>query len=131
MRSVDIFLNFPVTDINRNVLWRDRKSVAAEQIRRMNVYWGDDSWERVAYKPSSQMALWGPPAEEKTSNEVVAEAFRKRLEDVAGFSNVPKPIAMRNSQNSIVYYLFFASQKPVAEEIVGDIFKKYHDREGI
>jgi three-Cys-motif partner protein len=131
MRSVDIFLNFPVTDINRNVLWRDRKGVAAEQMQRMNIYWGDDSWKRVAYKPSSQMTLWGPPTEEKASNEVVAEAFRKRLEGVAGFSNVPKPIAMRNSQNSIVYYLFFASQKPVAEEIVRDIFKKYRDREGI
>ncbi len=131
MRSVDIFLNFPVADINRNVLWWDRKGVAAEQIQRMTVYWGDDSWKRIAYKPSSQMALWGPPAEEKASNEVVAEAFRKRLKDVAGFSNVPKPIAMRNSQNTVVYYLYFASQKPVAEEIVRDIFNKYRDRGGI
>jgi len=128
MRSVEIFLNFPVADINRNVLWRDRKGVAAEQMRRMNIFWGDDSWKRIAYKPSSQMALWGPPTEEKASNEVVAEAFRKRLQDVAGFSNVPKPIAMRNSQNVVVYYLYFASHKPVAEGIMCDIFTKYRDR---
>lgn len=131
MRSVDVFLNFPVTDINRNVLWRDREGVAAEQIARMTTYWGDDSWKQVAYKPSSQMEIWGPPAEEKASNDEVAEAFRKRLKDVAGFSNVPKPIAMRNSQNAVVYYLYFASQKPVAEEIVRDIFNKYHDRRGV
>jgi len=130
MRSVEIFLNFPVADMNRNVLWRDRKGVAVEQKERMNVYWGDDSWKRVAYKPSSQGALWGPPAEEKASNEEVAAAFRERLKDVAGFSNVPKPIAMRNSNNAVVYYLFFASQKPVAEGIVRDIFSKYRDRGG-
>jgi three-Cys-motif partner protein len=130
MRSIEIFLNFPVADMNRNVLWRDRKGVSADQIQRMNAYWGDDSWRQVAYKPSSQMEIWGPPAEEKVSNDEVAEAFRKRLTVVAGFRNVPKPIAMRNSQNAIVYYLFFASQKPVAEDIVRDIFAKYRDRRG-
>jgi three-Cys-motif partner protein len=94
----------------------------------MNRFWGDDSWTRVAYKPSSQAELWGPPAEEKTSNEAIAEAFRKRLKEVAGFSSVPKPIAMRNTQNAVVYYLYFASHKPVAEGIVRDIFSKYGER---
>ena len=118
MRSVDIFLNFPVADINRNVLWRDRKGVAPDQMHRMSVFWGDDTWREAAYKPSPQMSLLGPPDEEKASNAVVAEAFRQRLKQVAGFKHVPVPIAMRNSHNAIVYYLFFASQKPVAEEIV-------------
>ena len=45
---------------------------------------------------------------EKVSNEKVAEAFRRRLKKVAGFRNVPEPIAMRNTQNAVVYYLFFA-----------------------
>jgi len=130
MRSVDIFLNFPVADINRNVLWRDRQGVSPEQIHRMNSFWGDDSWKQVAYAPSPQGELFGPPTEEKAPNEAIAEAFRKRLKDVAGFSNVPKPIAMRNSQNAIVYYLFFASQKPVAANIVKDIFTKYRDKGG-
>lgn len=128
MRSVEVFLNFPVADINRNVLWRDRKGVSADQVRRMNRFWGDESWERVAYKPSPQEQLWGPPAEEKASNEAIADAFRKRLKEAAGFSNVPKPIAMRNTQNAVVYYLYFASHKPVAEGIVRDIFAKYRDR---
>ena len=35
---------------------------------------------------------------------------------------------MRNSQNAIVYYLFFASQKPVAEGIVRAIFDKHRNR---
>jgi three-Cys-motif partner protein len=131
MGSVEIFLNFPVADINRNVLWRDRKGVSTHQVLRMNRLWGDDSWKQVAYQPSSQAELWGPPTEEKASNEAIADAFRKRLKEAAGFANVPEPIAMRNSQNAVVYYLYFASQKPVAEEIVRDIFKKYRDRGGV
>jgi len=128
MRSVEIFLNFPITDMNRNVLWRDRHGVAPEQIRRLNALWGDDSWEKVAYTPSTQGELFGPPAEEKSPNEVIAEAFRRRLNEIAGFKYVPRPIAMRNSQNAIVYYLYFASHKPVAEVILQHIFNKYQKR---
>jgi hypothetical protein len=67
---------------------------------------------------------------EKVSNKKVAEAFRKRLNEVAGFRNVPEPIAMRNTQNAVVYYLFFASHKLVAENIIKYIFNKYKDRRG-
>ena len=128
MRSVELFLNFPVADINRNVLWRDREGVSADQVRRMNRFWGDESWKHIAYKPSPQAQLWGPPAEEKASNQAIADAFRKRLKEVAGFGNVPKPIAMRNTQNAVVYYLYFATHKPVAEGIVREIFAMYRDR---
>lgn len=37
---------------------------------------------------------------------------------------------MRNSNNAIVYYLYFASHRPVAEGIVRDIFAKYRERGG-
>jgi len=35
---------------------------------------------------------------------------------------------MINSKGAIVYYLFFASQKPVAVNIIRDIFDKYRMR---
>lgn len=35
---------------------------------------------------------------------------------------------MRNTMGAIVYYLYFASQKPVAQNIVTDIFNKYRNR---
>lgn len=131
MKSVDIFLNFPVADINRNVLLRKPEGVSSSQINRMNRFWGDDSWREEAYSPSPQMKLFGEKEdEEKVSNEMIAEAFRRRLKKAAGFANVPAPIAMRNTQNAIVYYLFFASHKPVAENIVQDIFNKHKDRRG-
>ena len=128
MQSLEIFLNFPVADMNRNVLWRKPEGVSPVQVERMNRFWGDDSWRKAAYVPSVQMDLFGKMHEEKVSNEVISKAFRKRLKEVAGFPNVPKPIAMRNTQNAVVYYLFFASHKPVAEDIVQYIFDKYANR---
>jgi len=130
MRSVDIFLNFPVAAINRNVLWKNPDGVSRRQIERMNIFWGDASWRNIAYSESPQLQLFGERSEEKVSNEDVAEAFRTRLRNVAGFKNVPKPIAMRNTRNAVVYYLFFASQKQFAGNIVEDIFRKYSTRKG-
>jgi len=121
-RSVDIFLNFPVMDMNRNVLWRNRAKVSLRDAERMNAFWGDESWEQAAYSPD----LFG--YSEKTHISGVVDAFRKRLLEVAGFTNVPEPIPMRNTNGAILYYLFFASQKPVAQKIVRDIFKKYKNR---
>jgi len=61
----------------------------------------------------------------KQSNEAIVAAFRKRLKEVAGFGFVPEPLPMKNSTNAVVYYLFLASPKAVAEKIIHDIFKKY------
>jgi three-Cys-motif partner protein len=126
MKTFDVFLNFPVADMNRNVLWRDPSAVDGIQKERLNKYWGDDSWSRIAYR--SDTTLFGEP--EKQPNEVVAEAFRNRLIKVAGFARVPKPIPMRNTKGAIVYYLYFASQKGTAESTVLDIFRKYEGRGG-
>ena len=124
MQSIDIFLNFPVADINRNVLWRNPERVDTADIYRMNAFWGDDSWRGIAY--TTKRSLFG--FEEKVDNETIADGFRKRLLNVAGFKQVPRPLPMRNSRGIIVYYLFFASQKPVAMNIVEAIFNKYRRR---
>ena len=124
MRSIDMFLNFPVADMNRNVLWRHPKGVAPADIKRMNAFWGDESWLDIAY--TTKKDLFGHL--EKEDNEVVAEGFRQRLISVAGFKHVPRPLPMRNSTGAIVYYLFFASQKPTAAHIITDIFDRYRRR---
>jgi three-Cys-motif partner protein len=126
MQSLDIFVNFPIHDINRTVLHHNPDDVSEANISRMNAYWGDESWREVGYEKSE--GLFGP-IEEKVSNRRFAEAFRKRLKKVAGFKRVPAPLPMRNSKDSIVYYLFFASQKGVAEEIVTHIFDKFGRRQ--
>lgn len=124
MKSIEIFLNFPIMDMNMNVLKHNPDTVPLEQAERMTRYWGDESWKEAAY--SSEGNLFG--CLEKTTNEALVEAFRGRLAKVAGFKHVSRPLAMRNSQKAVVYYLLFASPKPVAEQIVKDIFKKHETR---
>jgi three-Cys-motif partner protein len=124
MKSLEIFLNFPVADMNRNVLWRDSAGVDQQQASRMTEFWGDESWKQAAYDKTGNLFGW----EEKQSNETIAAVFRERLKTVAGFSHVPEPIPMRNKNHAVVYYLFFASPKPVAAKIVQSIFDKYRDK---
>jgi three-Cys-motif partner protein len=122
MKSLDMFLNFPVQDINRNAIWRNPERVRPEQIDRMNRFWGDESWREVAY--GTTPGLFGLMVE-KEPNEVIARAFRRRLKETAGFNFVPEPLPMENSKGAIVYYLFFASQNAAGEKIVREIFGKY------
>lgn len=124
MKSIDIFLNFPIMDMNRNTLWRDPDRVDANSITRMNAFWGDESWRDIAYVTNRN--FFGFP--EKEDNETIAEGFRKRLQKVARFRYVPKPVPMRNLQGAVVYYLFFASQKAAANNIIEYIFDKYRSR---
>jgi three-Cys-motif partner protein len=123
-KAVDMFLNFPVMDMNRNAIWRDPENTPAGGVDRMNRFWGDESWRSVAWTESRQGGLFGPVME-KQSNDAIVAAYRKRLQEVAGFGFVPEPLAMRNSRNAVVYYLFLASPKAVAQKIIIDIFKKY------
>ncbi len=122
--TVDMFLNFPVMGMNRNALWRNPDRVSPGRIARMTACWGDESWKEAAY--TTEGSLFQIP--EKETNETVAKAFGQRLRKVAGFARVPQPLPMRNAKGAIVYYLFFASQVEVAEDIVGDIFAKYRTK---
>lgn len=125
MKSIEIFLNFPIMDMNMNVLKHNLERVPPDQAERMTRYWGDESWKEAVYSTAENLFGY----EEKTgTNEAIAAAFRNRLQKAAGFKHVSKPLAMRNAQNAVVYYLFFASPKPVADKIVKDIFKKYEKR---
>ncbi len=126
MKSIEILLNFPVMDMNRNALWTNPEKLRPSYISRMNSFWGDESWRNAAY--AQQLDFEGNTKFRKLRNEDVVSAFKKRLETVAGFPYVSQPLPMRNSTNAVVYYLFHASQKPVATKIMEDIFKKYRNR---
>ena len=116
MQSIEIFLNFPVHDMNRNAKREDLTQVSPANRARMTAFWGDESWHRAMFAPSLQDNFLGMldgdgkdvTELEKIDNEAFAAAFRKRLHEVAGFKYVPKPVPMKNSQNAVVYYLFFA-----------------------
>lgn len=130
LRTIDIFLNFPVMDMNRNVLWHQPNRADPADIERMNRFWGDSSWRDAAYRkePSLFSLLGDDDLVNKLSNDDVVEAFRRRLQCEAGFKYVPQPIPMRNDQGATVYYLFFAAPNATANDIITDIFNKYRNR---
>lgn len=123
MKSVDLFLNFPVMAMNREAFWANHQGVSQGSLDRMTCFWGDESWRNAAYAPRQN--LFGEEDLMRQSVRYVVAAFRERLKKVAGFAHVPEPVPMRNSAGATIYYLFFASQKPVAKNIVSDIFAKY------
>ncbi len=47
-RAIEIFLNFPVMDMNMNVLWNNPERVDPAQIQRMNSFWGGRKLEKCS-----------------------------------------------------------------------------------
>src|SRR5579864_581692 len=132
MRSIELFVNFMVMDMNMNVLLRNPKKARIGQIARLDRFWGDSSWRELAYKLSGQSELFEDEARVKVEdpNEKIAEAYRLRLIESAGFKYAPRPLPFVNKLGRTIYYLFFASPKATANKIVEDIFKKYRNRQG-
>jgi three-Cys-motif partner protein len=127
MKSIEIFLTFMIMDINRNALRKNPDNSVQSKIDQLTNLWGDETWKDVAYDSSA--SLFGHP--EKVSNEKFDAAWRERLRTKAGFKFVSEPMPMKTKTNSVIYYLYFASQKPVAANIVKDIFDKYKKLQGL
>ncbi|MFA5057779.1 MAG: three-Cys-motif partner protein TcmP, partial [Opitutaceae bacterium] len=128
LKSIEVFINFPIMDINRNVKRQHIDQISNENLRRMDAFWGDRSWHESMYQPSRQMDLGLVEADmDKQSNDTLAEAYGVRLKEVAHFAHVPPPIPMRNAKGNTVYYLFFATPNKTAHKIVSEIFAKYRD----
>ncbi len=132
MKSIEVFLNFMVMDMNMNVLLRDPEKAAPAQVSRMTRFWGDESWRQVAYEESPQQHLFGEVETVKVedANEKIAEAYRERLLDVAGFTYAPRPLPFVNRLGATIYYLFFASPNETGKKIVEHIFDKHRPTGG-
>jgi three-Cys-motif partner protein len=91
--AVDLFLNFPVMDMNRNAIWRNPDKTPQDGIDRMTKFWGDEIWKQIAYAKHPQGNLFTNPDLVKQSNESVVRASQTRLKNVAGFAFVPDPIS--------------------------------------
>jgi three-Cys-motif partner protein len=128
-RSIEIFMNFMIMDINRNALRKNLDKAVASKVAQMTRLWGDETWLNAGYDQVQTLFNYSVPM--KVSNERFAEAFRERLEKKAGFKYVPKPMPMKTKTNSVIYYLYFASQKKAGMDIVSDIFSKYRLKQGL
>jgi len=131
LKTTEIFLNFPLMDMNRNVLHKDLMTASSDQMERMNSFCGTEEWQEILYKERKQMRLFKDFGESYrikvvNGNIKLGEWFkRERLEKAAGFRYVPDPILMRNSKGGPLFFLFFASHNETGKKIVSDIFSKY------
>jgi three-Cys-motif partner protein len=129
METVELFLNFSIMDMNRNVLLKNIQNIDKKQHDRMNQFWGDSSWEDVAYEKHPQMSLFKDERLVKQPNEAIIDGYRKRLKEIAGFKYVAEPVPMKNEKNADIYYWFFATHNLTGHKIVSDNFNKYRNRE--
>jgi three-Cys-motif partner protein len=127
MKSIDLFLNFPMEGINRDALWRNPADLDEDRIGRMTRFWGAASWKEVVYSQEKDL-FGGTDLVKRPGNEAIVRAYQERLGRVAGFPFVPDPMPMRNSKGAVVYYLFFASHNQAGDRIARHIFRKYRSR---
>lgn len=124
--TIEIFINFPVMDMNRNVFLSDASKANDSDIARMDALWGDHTWSSIAYSQTTD--LFGEIHDIKQNIHNVTRAFRKRLLDVAQFQYVPQPIPMRNTKSAILYFLFFASNNKTGDKILTNILNTHRNR---
>ena len=122
MGTIEIFLNFPIHDINRNV---KHSRATKEDQGRFTAFWGDESWRDALVVKTDQLNFSGGFETEVADNDAIVAAFRKRLKEVAGFKYVPEPVAMRNSKGPIVYYLFFAGPNSTGDKIARHVLNLF------
>jgi len=120
--GVELFMNFPIMAINRDVGRRDPSTVTAGAKQRMEQFWGDGSWWDVMY--SSDGTLF-PELLRKVEGPRIVEAYCRRLKEVAGFLYVAQPLLMTNPANAPLYYIVFASHNQTGMNIADAIFRKY------
>ena len=128
-KSIEIFVNFMMMDINRNALRKNPNKAVKSKTDQVTRLWGDDSWLDAGY--DQVPTLFDQDVPIKVSNERFAEAFRQRLINKAGFKYVPKPMPMKTKTNAVIYYLYFASQYEAGMDIVTDIFNQYRMKQGL
>ncbi len=84
-KAIDMFLNFPVMDMNRNAIWHQPEKVPQDGIKRMSRFWGDESWRTAAYGESKQADLFGfGPKKLKQPNDGNCSRFRQAVEGRRG-----------------------------------------------
>jgi len=128
MKSVEVFLNFPLHDINRSVVRKDPKILKQSNIERMDRFWGDRSWYDLLYGQDPDLFNGYREHRVASADPVLTRAYRDRLRTEAGFIFVPEPVLMRNKKGGKLYYLFFASHNETGRKIVQYIFDKYRTK---
>jgi hypothetical protein len=70
----------------------------------------------------------GPGSRVGSDPPEAARDFGRRLKDVACFPHVTDPMPLRNVEDRVTHYLFFASPNSIGARIAREIFSEYGQR---
>lgn len=119
--TIEVFLNFSVMAINRNVRRRRKEDISSAMRERMDRFWGTD-WEAELFE--EEQTLFGPETVRiKQSGKELGHRFQKRLREV--FPHCTVPVLMTNSKNAPLYCLIFGGHNPTGVKIANDIFGRF------
>ena len=119
-QKIDCWILFPRMAITR-IMTRESEPSEALSLRLDAVFGGREHWSGL-YSESRQIPMFGDerPLERSVNYEGIRKSYRERLE--TAFAGVaPTSRALRNSQNSVMFDLFFAAGNPRGAPIAIDI----------
>lgn len=118
-RHIDLWLLVPI-GMGANRLMTQSGLPQQEWQDRLTTFFGTDEWKDRFYRPTQQLDLFGEgPTQEKIADyDKLAEYFVERLRSIFGNENVaPHPLTQRNSRNSPMFLLCFASNNKTGIKI--------------
>jgi three-Cys-motif partner protein len=125
--AVDLWVLVP-TGLGVNRLLKKNGKISESWYKKLEIFLGisrieiDDHF----YKEKSILTLFGEDSfVEKETNAILKAGtlYAKRLLDI--FEFVSEPYLLKNSQNTIMYHFYMASNNKIAVKIANDIIKKY------
>jgi len=123
-KRIDLWLLFPLgMGVNR-MLTRSGPPEGA-WASRLTTFFGTDDWKHAFYRPSSQISMLDELKIEKIDKpfEAIGGFFLERLRTVFPNGVAPNPYYLRNSKNTPLYLLCFASGNPRGSKIAIRIAK--------
>jgi len=130
--AIDLWLLVPI-GLGANRMMTQSDLPKLEWQNRLTAFFGNDDWKQRFYRIPQQTNLFGDgPSHEKAANfDELASYFVERLRDIFGDEGVaPNPLTLRNSRNSPMYLLCFASANKTGVKIADWLLTNKPKREG-
>ena len=115
-QAVDLWILFPAMAVNR-LLYKDGK-IPEKLCEKLDKTLGTTKWKEVFYQEKQQLSLFDKNSEiEKAASfEEIKRFYLERLNE-AFPGAACNPLPLRNSKNSILFYLFFVVSNPRGKNI--------------
>lgn len=121
-RTIEVFINIPIMDINRNIRRKDKDHVSEESRERMTLFWGP-GWDTDFFEEVPDLFGQAQIRLRPQSARQVGNLYRRRLLELFRFCTVP--VVLRKSMNAPLYGLIFAGHNKTGMRIAEDIFHQF------